>query len=76
MDGEEGERMGILSASSMLRTAGKLGGPSGRGLIMFRTLAVASTAAAIMGICGAFAGGMYRQFGVNAHILMRWFQVS
>jgi hypothetical protein len=62
----ENERMGIISATSMLRTVGKLGGPSGRGLIMFRTLAVASTSAAIVGICGAFAGGTSSRRRFNA----------
>lgn len=58
MDSDDNERMGIFSASSMLRTVGKLGGPSGRGLLMFRTLAIASTTAAVVGICGAVAAGM------------------
>jgi hypothetical protein len=57
MEAGETEKMGILSASSMLRSVGRLGGPAGRGVLMFRTLAVASTTAAIVGIVGAFVGG-------------------
>ena len=59
METEEHERSGIMSAASMLRSVGRLGGPSGRGLIMFRTSAIASTSAIIAGIFGAFAGGMH-----------------
>lgn len=59
MESAEHESAGVVSATSMLRTIGKIGGPSGRGLIMFRTMAVASTSAAIVGLFGAFAGGTF-----------------
>lgn len=59
MSDAEHDTAGIVSVTSLLRTVGRLGRPSGRGLLMFRTLVVSSTTAAMVGLFAGYIGGAY-----------------
>lgn len=69
----EGDSIRFTSFSSLLQNVGRLGRPSGRGLLMFRTLIVSATTAGMVGLCAGYVGGMYprSQGFTSAHLNFR-----
>lgn len=57
MSDNETESSNVLSITSLLRTVGKIGRPSGRGLFMFRAITSSTLAAGLVGLSSAMVGG-------------------